>query len=151
LNHPIAVIALAGVVVLAGCQDVRVGNEQIGMGVGAALGGLLGAQVGGGSGQIAAAVAGALLGAYIGGNVGKTMDEVDRRKANQALENSPTGQTTSWSNPDSGNTYAVTPTRTYSANNQPCRTYSTEAWIDGRKETVTGTACRDADGNWRAS
>ncbi len=151
MKHPLAVMVITSVVVLAGCQDVRVGNEQVGTGVGAALGGLLGAQVGGGSGQIAAAVAGALVGAYIGGNIGRTMDEVDRRKANQSLEVAPTGQTTSWSNPDSGNTYAVTPTRTYNQNAQPCRDYTTEAWIDGRKEIITGTACRDAQGNWRAS
>ena len=149
LNKFIVIWVIASSLILTGCQEIR--NEQVGTGVGAALGGLLGAQVGGGSGKIAAAVVGALAGAYIGGNVGRTMDEVDRRKANQTLENTPTGQTTSWSNPDNGNTYAVTPTQTYNSGNQPCREYSTEAWIDGRKETVTGTACRDANGNWRSS
>jgi len=143
------VLAVASAMVLSGCQEVR--NEQVGTGVGAALGGLLGAQVGGGSGKVAAAVVGALAGAYLGGNVGRTMDKVDRQRANQSMENTPTGQTTSWRNPDSGNSYAVTPTRTYNSGGRPCREYSTEAWIDGRKETVTGTACRDANGNWRAA
>jgi len=149
LKHSFAIVALASVIVLAGCQEVR--NEQVGTGVGAALGGLLGAQVGGGKGKIAAAVVGALAGAYLGGNIGKTMDQVDRQKANQSLERTPTGKTTSWRNPDSGNSYAVTPTRTYQSGSRPCREYSTEAWIDGRKETVTGTACRDSNGNWRSS
>ena len=136
-------------VALAGCQEIR--NEQVGTAVGGALGGLLGAQVGSGSGQIAAAVAGGLLGAYFGGNVGRTMDEVDRRRAYDSLERTPTGQTSSWQNPDTGNSYAVTPTRTYEDQGLPCRDYTTEGWIDGRQETITGTACRQPDGSWRAS
>ncbi|MDX1514684.1 MAG: glycine zipper 2TM domain-containing protein, partial [Gammaproteobacteria bacterium] len=136
-------LAMAGVaamaVALAGCQEVR--NEQVGTVVGGGLGGLLGAQVGGGKGQIAAAVAGALVGAYLGGQVGKSMDEVDRMKANRALESTPTGQTSSWSNPDTGHQYTVTPTRTYQTDSgAPCRDYTTEAIIDGRKEYVKGTA-----------
>jgi surface antigen len=135
--------------VLAGCQEVR--NEQVGQVVGGALGGLVGSQIGGGSGQIAAAVAGGLLGFYLGGNIGRTMDEVDRQRAYSSLERTPTGQTSSWQNPDTGNSYAVTPTRTYETQGQPCRDYTTEAWIDGQRDTVKGTACRQPDGTWRAS
>jgi surface antigen len=142
------IVSLVMVASLAGCQEVR--NQQVGAAVGGALGGLLGAQVGSGSGQIAAAVAGGLLGAYLGGNVGRTMDEVDRRQARDSLERNPTGQTSTWQNPDSGNSYAVTPTRTYEDQGQPCRDYTTEAWIEGQRETVTGTACRQPDGSWRA-
>lgn len=144
----IASLALAGVVGLSGCQQVR--NEHVGMGVGGALGGLLGAQVGGGTGQLAATAAGALLGAYLGGNVGRTMDDVDRMKTHRTLEGNPTGQSTTWQNPDSGNRYDVTPTRTYEESGRPCRDYTTEAWIEGRRETVRGTACREPDGSWRA-
>ena len=140
-------MALATTVVLGGCQQIR--NEQVGQAVGGALGGLLGAQVGSGTGQIAAAVAGGLLGAYFGGNVGRTMDEVDRRNARDTLERNPTGQTSTWQNPDTGNTYAVTPTQTYQDSGRPCRDYTTEAWIDGRRETIKGTACREPDGTWR--
>lgn len=143
------VIPVVLAAVLAGCQEIR--NEHVGTAVGGALGGLLGAQVGGGSGQIAAAVAGGLIGAYLGGNVGRTMDEVDRRRAYNTLERNPTGQTTSWQNPDTGNAYSVTPTRTYDRNSGPCRDYTTEAWIDGQRETVTGTACRQPNGVWRTS
>jgi len=148
VNRAITILVAAGVIGLAGCQEVR--NEHVGMGVGGALGGLLGAQVGGGSGQLAATAAGALLGAYLGGNVGRSMDEVDRLKAHRTLEGTPTGQSTSWRNPDSGNEYAVTPTRTYQERGRPCRDYTTEAWIDGQRETLRGTACREPDGSWRA-
>lgn len=146
MNKLIVPLVLAAAI--SGCQEVR--NEQMGQVAGGALGGLLGAQVGSGSGQIAAAVAGGLLGAYIGGNVGRTMDEVDRGRAYNAMERNPTGQASSWQNPDSGNTYSVTPTRTYDNEGRPCRDYVSDAWIDGKQETVTGTACRQADGTWRA-
>ena len=50
---------------------------------GAALGGLLGSQFGSGSGKLAATGAGVLIGALVGSEIGRSMDEVDRMKANQ--------------------------------------------------------------------
>ena len=148
MNRLLAGVAVAAVLALGGCQEIR--NEHVGMGVGGALGGLLGSQVGGGTGQLAATAAGALFGAYLGGNAGRSMDEVDRMRTHQVLEATPTGQPTSWRNPDTGHTYEVTPTRTYEETGRPCREYTTEAWIEGRRETVRGTACREPDGSWRA-
>ena len=148
MNKLLGIATLGTVLVISGCQEVR--NEHVGMGVGGAIGGLLGAQVGGGTGRLAATAAGALLGAYLGGNVGRTMDKVDRQKTHRTLEGNPTGQSSTWRNPDSGNQYEVTPTRTYEESGRPCRDYTTEAWIDGRRETVRGNACREPDGTWRA-
>ena len=148
MKRLLAGVVAAGVIALAGCQEIR--NEQVGYGVGGALGGVLGSQVGGGTGQLVATAAGALLGAYLGGNVGRTMDDVDRAKAHHTLEATPTGQTSTWRNPDTGNAYEVTPTRTYQDDGRPCRDYTTEAWIDGKRETLRGTACREPDGTWRA-
>jgi len=140
--------SLAGTLLLAACQSTQ---EDTGRVVGAIAGGLLGNEVGGGRGRIAATIAGTMLGGYLGGEVGKQMDQNDRYRANQVLEDAPTNYTTRWSNPDTGNDYAVTPTRTYYQDTRPCREYTTEAWIDGRKETIYGTACRNDDGSWRAS
>ena len=95
-------------------------------------------------------MAGALVGAYVGRNIGESMDELDRMKASQALENGPTGSPVAWTNPDSGTRYQVTPTRTYyESAERPCREFTTDAWIDGKRETVKGTACRQADGRWQ--
>ena len=116
--------------------------------------GLAGAGQSGGSSQAQTdeeAIAGTLIGGYIGGQVGRQMDDSDRYRAGQALEATPTNQSTSWRNPDSGTEYKVTPTRTYYDEQQPCREYTTEAWIDGKRETVYGTACRQTDGPWRAA
>jgi surface antigen len=112
------------------------------------LGGVLGSQVGKGSGKTAATIAGVLIGGYLGGSIGKTMDDNDRRNAYNALEHNPTNQPSSWRNPDTGNNYTVTPTKTYDTASGPCREYTTEVVIDGRRETATGTACRE-NGSWR--
>ena len=132
---------------LAGCQSSPT-QQDTGRVIGAVLGGVLGSNVGKGSGKTAAIIAGTILGGYLGGKVGKSMDDSDRVHANQTFETTPTNQTSSWRNPDSGNEYSVTPTSTYTKNDGPCRDYTTDVVIDGRRETATGTACRE-DGKWR--
>jgi len=144
LTGLIAASALA----LAGCETTK---EQQGQLIGAIAGGLLGNQVGSGSGRTAATIAGTVLGGFVGGSVGRQMDDGDRYRAGQALESTPTYESSSWQNPDTGNRYSVTPTKTYYADSLPCREYTTEAWIDGRQETIYGTACRQSDGSWQAA
>lgn len=132
---------------LGGCAEMN--NEGVGTITGGVVGGLLGSQFGGGSGKVAAAAGGALLGAYLGGNIGRTMDRQDRLEMQRALETAPTGKVITWQNPDSGNHYTVRPTRTYYANQQPCREYTTRAIIGGKSQEIFGKACRQADGSWR--
>jgi surface antigen len=124
-------------------------REQTGRVIGGVAGAAAGTQVGSGSGKTAATIGGALIGAYVGGQIGNRMDERDYQQTSMALENSRTGQTTQWVNPDSGYQYSVEPTNTYQAASGPCRDYTMVAVIDGRNETVQGTACRQADGTWR--
>lgn len=128
---------------------VPLSNQDVGTVAGGVAGGLLGNQIGSGSGQVAATVAGAFVGAVLGGKIGEYMDKQDMMQVQNALETSPTGKAVSWKNPDSGNQYRVTPTRTYYKNEQPCREYTTNAIIGGKKEQVYGKACRMADGSWR--
>ena len=142
----LAAVALAGTVALGGCNPTR---EQTGTVVGGVVGGVLGAQVGKGHGRTAAIIAGTLVGAMIGGAIGRHMDESDRRRTAQALERNRTGQTSRGRNPDTGAYYEVTPTRTYRGAEGPCREFTMRAEIDGRPETVRGTACRQPDGSWR--
>ena len=137
--------------VLAGCASDQGVHEQTGMIVGGALGGLLGSQVGEGSGKTAAIIVGTLIGTAIGGSIGQSMDETDRLKTSHTLETVRTGVPTSWENPDSGNAYTVTPTRTYyETQGEPCREYTIDATIGGKREEVYGTACRQPDGSWKA-
>lgn len=125
-------------------------QEQAGMVIGGVLGGVLGSQVGGGHGRTAATIVGTVAGAVIGGVVGKSMDDTDRLKTAHSLESVRTGVPSRWRNPDTGNEYTVVPTRTYDSGGTPCREYTIDARIGGRPEKVYGTACRQADGSWRA-
>ena len=134
--------------VLAGCATPPT-QEQTGMVIGGALGGILGSQVGEGAGRTAAIIVGSLIGASVGGAVGRSMDEQDRMKVANTLETVRTGVPSRWKNPDSNIEYTVTPTRTFDSSAGPCREYSVDALIGGKMETVTGTACRQADGSWK--
>lgn len=151
-RKPFFAIVLACLVAISGCttSNYQGQNEQAGMVIGGVLGGLLGNQVKGhGAGRTAAVIAGTLAGAYIGGSIGRSMDETDRLRTAATLESVRTGVPSSWRNPDTGNAYTVTPTRTYETNAGPCREYTVNASIDGKPEKVTGTACRQVDGSWR--
>ena len=101
--------------------------------IGSVLGGVLGSQVGGGDGRTTAIILGTLAGAAIGGSVGRSMAETDRLKTAHALETVRTGVPSSWVNPDSGNEYRLVPTRTIESSAGPCREYTLDAVIGGRK------------------
>ena len=135
--------------IFTGCATHQGEHEQSGMVIGGVLGGLLGSQVGRGDGRTAAIIIGTLAGTAIGGSIGQSMDEVDRMKTNHSLETVRTGVPSRWQNPDTGNSYTVIPTKTYEADGAPCREYTIDAVIGGRKEKVYGTACRQPDGSWK--
>jgi surface antigen len=141
-------VVLLGVLVFSGCAENR-RNEQGGMVIGGVLGGLLGSQVGQGNGRTAAIIVGTMAGSMIGGSVGRSMDDTDRLKAAHSLETVRTGVPTAWRNPDTGNQYTVVPTRTYESSAGPCREYTVDATVGGKRDKVYGTACRQADGSWR--
>ena len=147
-------MTLIGMLSVSACNQNAGDKETLGGLGGAAVGGLAGAQIGSGSGQLAATAVGALLGFFIGSEVGKSLDKADQlhaeRAAGQALETNPTGETSSWSNPDSGNSGTITPTRTtYTDSGQPCREYQQTVTIGAETQQAYGTACREADGSWR--
>lgn len=144
----LGVAALSSVLVLAGCAAPPT-QEQTGMVIGGVLGGALGSQVGRGSGRTVATVLGTIVGASVGGSVGRSMDDTDRMKVAHSLETVRTGVPSQWRNPDSGNQYSVVPTRTYETGGTPCREYTVNGTIGGKREKVYGTACRQPDGSWR--
>lgn len=118
--------------------------------IGAALGALTGSHIGKGSGRTAAIVGGAVFGAIVGGNIGQSMDRTDAVYTTETLETAQSGNAVTWSNPDSGNQYTVTPTRTYrKSNGQYCREFTTWGWIGGYEQELHGTACRQSDGSWK--
>ena len=149
LNKLLLTLLLTTSLGLAGCATPGGPNEEAGMVIGGILGGVLGSHVGKGHGRTAAIIIGSVIGANIGGNVGRSMDDSDRLKAAHAFENVRTGVRSSWRNPDTGNYYEVTPTKTYSSSAGPCREYVLDATIGGKPQKVYGTACRQPDGSWK--
>ena len=147
-NNHLLIGLITSLIFLTGCNPTK---EDVGTLVGAGTGAYAGSQIGNGTGQLAAIAIGTLLGGYVGGRIGENMDELDRRRASDALETSPTGTPVAWQNPDSGVDYTMTPTRTYESTSGPCRDYTTEAVIEGRPEVVHGTACRQSDGSWQTA
>jgi len=128
----------------------QVSNQTGGLIIGALLGAATGSQFGKGKGRVAAVLTGTVLGAVIGGNIGQSMDRQDHVKVQKALETSQTGRSVNWNNPDNGNQYTVTPTRTYrTASNGDCRDYDAWVFINGYERKVTGSACRKPDGTWQ--
>ncbi len=127
------------------------GNKSVTGGViGAVLGGLTGNAIVRGRGKVPAIIVGSVLGAIIGGSIGDSMDKTDRIQTHNALETAKSGQNVTWTNPDTGADYTITPTRTYQRENgQYCRDYKSWGWIDGYEEELHGTVCRTSDGTWR--
>jgi surface antigen len=138
---------VAACIVAAGCGTTQ---EQQGEVIGGVVGGIIGAQIGEGSGRTVAIIVGTLAGSMIGRRIGESMDEQDRIRTAQTLNDNRTGQSTSWTNPDNGNVYVVTPTRTYESAAGPCREFTLKATVGGvPDQDVYGTACLQADGSWK--
>ncbi|MBU2676352.1 MAG: glycine zipper 2TM domain-containing protein [Gammaproteobacteria bacterium] len=132
---------------IAGCETTS--HAQQGEVIGGVLGGLLGSQVGDGRGQTAAIIVGAIAGAMIGRHIGENMDDNDRTQTAMALNDARTGEGATWVNPDNGNRYTVTPTRTYEQQGGPCREFQLDARVgEQTDQEVYGTACLQSDGSW---
>lgn len=118
---------------------------------GAAAGGLIASAF---NANTVGVLGGMIAGGLIGGAIGNRMDAADSREANRAtygaLESAPSGTTTNWRNPDSGNSGTTTPTRTYQAQSgEYCREYEQTVTIGDKTQAAYGTACRQPDGKWK--
>ncbi len=137
-----------------GGRDGGVKKAEVGTVAGAIGGALAGSTLGKGKGNVAAIAAGTLLGAYIGNEVGASLDKADmayyNNTAQRAMESSKTGSTSTWVNPDSGNSGTFTPTKTYqTAEGQHCREYTQTIQVGGKPVEGYGKACRQPDGSWK--
>ena len=67
-----------------------------------------------------------------------------------ALENTPNQQAADWQNHSTGLSGSTVPIKTYQTSyGQYCREYLATVQIDGAMQQAFGTACRQADGNWK--
>ena len=147
IRKSLLLFILASATVLAACGTMS--QAEQGELIGGVVGGVVGSQIGEGSGRTAAIIIGTLAGSMIGRQIGEEMDDADRARTAQALNDSRTGTSTTWVNPDNGREYTVTPTRTYEEPGGPCREFRLDASVgDSEDEEVYGTACLQADGSW---
>jgi surface antigen len=145
-------IVVVSALALSGCTT-RGPNETVGTLAGAVVGGVIGSQFGGGVGNVIATGVGTTLGAMIGGSLGRSLDERDELlmagAQYDALEYAPPGALREWRNAENGRYGSVTPGARYQVNDYVCRDYTHTVFIDGRRELLRGTACRQPDGTWR--
>jgi len=155
MKTPKIAIILAGVLTLTACEP---GSKQ---GFGTILGAIGGAAIGSAIGDYGdgtthffAVAAGTLAGAAIGSSIGKSLDDADRmamsRNRQLALETYPSGQTSNWYNPDSGNSGSYQPLPAYEDKaGSYCREYQQTITVGGKTENAYGKACRQPDGTWK--
>lgn len=152
MKTPVIVILLSALLV-GGCSTTGGDKQTVGGLTGAALGGLLGSQFGSGTGRLAATGALVFLGALVGSEIGRSMDEVDKMLANEAVLKARTasiGETITWNNSKSGYSGTVTAVRDgVSGGGDYCREFQQTVTIGGQSEEAYGIACRQPDGDWR--
>jgi surface antigen len=148
-------LAVAGTsaLVLAGCSGPgNAPKQDQGLVAGAIAGGVLGSQIGRGKGSVVGTVLGAVVGGVVGSEIGRSLDERDRRLAQQAeidaFERGQSNRPVRWQNPDNGRYGEVVPGPAYQRGAQPCREYTHTVYIGGRPQAMRGTACRNPDGTW---
>lgn len=129
-------------------------SETLGGAMGGVLGGIAGSKTGKGTGQKLGIVLGATLGAMWGQDIAKGLNEADKiysaRTTQDTLEYGKPGETSTWSNPDSGHSGTVTADETYAnENGENCRQFETTVQVDGESRTAAGTACKAKNGEWR--
>lgn len=150
------IIAILITMITASCASNPYGQRQtVGTVTGAALGGLLGAQFGGkhGNDRLLTTGVGVFVGSLIGSEIGRSMDDVDRMRANEAntrAHTAPLGERITWNNPQRNHYGSVTPTRDgYAQSGAYCREFYQTVSIGGRSEDAYGQACQQPDGSWR--
>lgn len=154
MKKTILATVISSIFLVSGCAGTY-SKQDTGTAVGALAGGGLAYGLGqNSSNKEIWTVLGIGLGAMLGNQIGQQLDERDRLMMGQsfqvALEQAPDNNSSSWNNPNTGNSGHTTPTRTVVASNgTPCREFTQTVMIGGQSQQAYGTACRQADGSWK--
>ncbi len=141
-NTSMMCLILAMVLLVSGCAN----KAQDGAATGALLGATVGALTA--NNKVTGALIGAGVGMMLGYIVGNEMDKMDQQQMNNTLEYSPSGQTSSWNNPDTGYSYEATPQPAYMEKDVVYRDVDIVIENNGEKEIVQAKAYRKDDGTW---
>ena len=134
-----SIVVAFTLVATTGCETTN--KRDTGTVIGGLLGGILGNRVddGGAGGTLI----GALVGAAVGRMIGQYMDEADKKRLAETINETPTGQTVRWHNDDNNRDFEVTPTSdVYAKGEQQCRRFDQVVYVDGNREVMEGVACK---------
>lgn len=146
----IKLLIILMILVLSGCANQPQGFQgrkgQVGVAVGSGVGALIGQAIGN---NTESTLIGAGFGALFGYIIGNEIDKYDTQIMGSVFENGRSGQSVVWQNPDTRNTYSMTPQPAYkSEGGKYCRVAEINALINGKPETIETLACRDEYGKW---
>jgi surface antigen len=149
-------LASAASIPLAGCDTIEreTGfnrNTQMGAAGGAAFGGIIAALANANPAWIAASVIlGGVTGGVIGDHLGKTDAEKHAQTNLHALSSLGAGQTSRWSDSQTGNIGSTTVNKvTRQADGSVCKSYTETVRTGSKTVSQDGTACQQADGSWK--
>ncbi len=94
--------------------------------------------------ETTSAPSGGLVAAGMFGPFRSSMSESDRMKAIEVVRSN---KTETWKG-EGGNEYTVASLATTQGASGECRDYSITGMVDGKKDSYTGKACRQANGTW---
>jgi surface antigen len=152
---------LAAVVVMTGCAEMPLNNQDWGRILGAGGGAVLGSSVGGGSGNTIATVLGGVLGYVVGGNIGRNMDRTDQERAARLVHRGfeqPAGGVyrDSWRGRDGSRIESQVSTQPqYTENGRKCSQFKHETLvrIEGQRQPQPliqrGVACQEYSPQYR--
>jgi surface antigen len=129
-------------------RSCRSGNAAAGTIFGAIAGGLIGGAASHGNGG--AVAGGVILGGLLGNALSRDIDCDDQRYAFDSYSLSLNGDLDrdyEWRHGENYGTFRST--RQYSDNGVVCRDFRAVTYRNGQRFEREGTACREADGNWR--
>jgi surface antigen len=143
-------LALVACATDPGARDTR---QHAGATVaGVVVGGLVGSVFGGGTGKVLMTAAGAVAGGFIGDRLYKRHadSEYEKDAAQRALNDAPSGQTVTWSDPRTHESGYFKPVKTHrSSDGRLCRDFERGLTVGGEEvDRTIGTACKQPDGQW---
>jgi surface antigen len=144
----LVLIASAGAFALAGCEAIE---KETGLLAGAAVGGIIAALADANPAWIAAST---VLGGVAGGAIGDYLGRKDAEKHAQnnlnALDTLGQGQTSSWSDTETGNSGSTTVTSvTTKADGTVCKSFTEMVRTSAKTVTEQATACKAPGGTWK--
>jgi len=154
----IAIGLLVTVPIIVGCESIEKETglskgTQTGVAGGAAAGGLIAALAGASPAWIAGSI---ILGAVAGGVIGNQLSKKDKEQYSSssydALSTQGKGGTTSWNNPETGNSGSTTINEVFTkADGTKCKRFTTKITAKGKTDTTNGVACQEKDGTWKVT